>query len=376
MRIAASLSWGLIALLVCVSTPNGAIAQGPVKIGVLVPLSGDSASAWGEQVKQAVLLAKEKRPSPPVDLVFEDSQCHGSVAVSAARKLVEVDHVKVIIGDVCWTDLIAQVTEPAHVVVISTGSAQSTVRDAGDFIFRLKLDVSIDSRAIARTLIQKTSLRNVAVLYAQDQWGQGIADNFSDEFKKNSGNVVAREGFMQGSTDFRTVLLKIKTNSPDLLMIGAYPAQVGLIARQARQLGIMVQLAAYRGSLSDETLGLGGEALNGLLFLEEFDAESKTQPTNSFMREFKAKYSRSPSLFGAIGFDAYNLYADALTKCYLNTPCIRDFLYSTKNYPGVSGLITFDDHGDVVKELKLKQIQHGKFVDFAASERSAPPLSP
>lgn len=96
------------------------------KIGIFVPLSGESSATWGDPVKKAILFAQEKRPISGAKLIFEDSQCQNRIAISGAHKLVDFEKVQMIIGDICWTDLIAKVTEPARVVVIAPGSAQSS----------------------------------------------------------------------------------------------------------------------------------------------------------------------------------------------------------------------------------------------------------
>ena len=201
-------------------------------------------------------------------------------------------------------------------------------------------------------------------MFVNDQWGSGIADNFSDEFKNLGGIILDKESFLQSEKDFRTNLLKIKNNRPSVLMLSAYPDQVGIISKQVLDLGINVQLAAYRGSIGDETIELGGAATNNLIFLEEFDIASNRESTKRFTRTFKEKYNKNPNLFAAMGYDAYNLYVDAVKKCGESTDCIRDYFYSTKNYEAASALITFDEKGDVLKNLGLMKIKDGKFVPY------------
>lgn len=358
-----SSTFGLMLFIFFAAQFVTAFADSP-RMGVLVPLTGESASSYGAQVRDGVLLARELSSLPKVELIFEDSQCQRQAALTAAKKLVELDQVRMIIGDVCWTDLVAQVTEPKQVLMLSTGSAQSSVRDAGDYVFRLKLDVSVDSRAVARPLLEQARVRKAALLFAQDNWGEGIASNFTDEFQKLGGQVVAQEGFMQDCTDFRPFLLRLKIKQPQVVMISAYPPQVGLITRQARELGLDMKFAAYGAAVGAEALKLGGSSMDGLLFMAEFDADSERPVTRKFGEDFKLKYGQPPTLFGAMGFDAYNLYALGLVKCGLDTKCIRDYFYSLRDYAGASGSIGFDDHGDVLKPLKFKKVWQGGFIDF------------
>lgn len=361
-----SFLWWLISIF-AVSTACSAEPD-TFKIGVLVPLTGESAASYGAQVRDGILLAQDELGSSKIRLIFEDSQCLRQAALTGAKKLVDFDQVEMIIGDVCWTDLIAQVTEPKHVVVISTGSAQSAVRDAGDFIFRIKLDVDVDSRALAKPLLEQVHVRTVALIYAQDNWGEGIANSFKDEFERLGGKVIASEAMLQDTTDFRPALLRIKKKQPDLIMISGYPPQIGLIAKQSRAIGFQGKLAAYGAPVGDEAIRLGGSSLDGLLLMAEFDQNSTVPSIKEFVNEFTKKYARKPGLFAAMGFDAYNLFTKAIEKCTSNSQCVRDYFYSLRNYAGASGVLSFDDHGDVLKPLKSKYVHNGNFVEFGQKE--------
>jgi len=335
-----------------------------IKIGVISPLTGEGASAYGESVKRGVLLALKEIENKKIELIFEDSKCSVMSAITAAKKLVEVDRVKMIIGDACWTDKFATITEPNKVLVISTGSAQSEVREAGDYVFRLKLDVSVDSKELARELYNNQNIRKASIFFANDNWGSGIAKNFEDEFVKLDGEILSREGFLQAEKDFRTPLLKTKEKNPEIIIIGAYPSQVGLIAKQARELGIDVKFAAYRGGLGPKTIEIGGSAVDGLIFLEEFDVDSKSLRVESFAKKFKDTYGKSPNLFAAMGYDALHLYNLAIKECGVNTDCIRDYFYDLDSYSGATGTFTFDEKGDVVKSLVLMEIKNGQFIKY------------
>ena len=98
--------------------------------------------------------------------------------------------------------------------------------------------------------------------------------------------------------------------------------------------------------------------------MEEFDLDSNRPVTRAFVTDFIQRYGHDPALMGAFGFDAYNLFSAAAAKCNVDTTCIRDFLYAVRNDEGACGVISFDDHGDVVKPLKFKKIRGGKRVDF------------
>ena len=333
------------------------------RIGVLVPLTGEGARSYGEQVKNSVLLAKSHYPASKVSLVFEDSKCDVKSAITAAKKLILIDKVQAIIGDVCWTDLIAPIAEHYAIPVIAPGSAQPAVRESGDYIFRLKLDVSVDSKELARTLRTRFDYKRAAVLYVGDQWGEGIQGNFSDVFTADGGTIAYRAIFQRDEKDFRPLLMKLKGATPDVILLAGYPENIGIIAKQLRNLGITTPLAGYRGGLAEETLELGGVALEGMVYIEEFDANSR-DVSRQFAAEYRKKYGQAPNLFGAMGYDAYQLFENGFTRCNSDTQCIKTYLYSVRDFEGVSGLLTFDSFGDVVKPMSLFTIADGAFVAY------------
>ena len=357
----------LILIFLAILLPTLAFANDRpalIQIGVLLPLTGDSSSGQGQYAKQGIELAHAETKDKLFELVFEDSQCNGKAVVSAARKLTAINKVPMIIGDVCWTHLIAPITEKNKVIVVAPGSAQSSVREAGDFVFRLKLDVSVDSREFARILRSKLGTEKIVVFFVQDEWGEGIADHFSEEFEKNGGKICGKHGFLQSERDFKPFLLKAKNSKPDLIMIGAFPAQVGLIARQARDLNIDIPFAAYGGSVDAETIKLGGRALDGLIVLQEYVVDPTNKEMQMFHSKFKKRFNKSPNLFAALGYDAYQLLLAATRHCRADTECIRDRLYSTQQYSGASGLISIDEKGDVVKSSSLRVIKNSEFIDY------------
>lgn len=354
-----------LSLLIFIGDPARCHADSAkVNIGVLVPLTGDTAVGYGEPVRAGVALAQSQTPDSPLALTYEDSQCSIKEAIAGAKKLIDTQSVKAIIGDVCWTDALATITEPAHVVVVSTGSAQSAVREAGDYVFRLKVDVAVDSRELARRLRDVVKAKSAATISVQDNWGDGIRANFVDEFQKAGGIITDQATVIPTERDFRSSLVRLGAKKPDVLVIAAYPHLTGIILKEAEQLKVGSLKAAYRGGIGDETYSLAGSAAEGLIYVEEFDATAADPNRRQFVSAFSRKYGKSPNLFAAMGYDAFMLLDRAVRACADNTACIRDYLYRVKNYQAVSGTLSFDSHGDVEKTLSLKHVVNGQAVDL------------
>ncbi len=231
----------------CNRTPTGAAtSQEPIKIGFIGPLTGELAS-WGNNEKQGVELAvKEINDAGGINgrklsIIYEDGQCNPKSAVTAAQKLITVDHVKAIIGETCSsaTLAVAPLAEQNKVILISPTSGADSISQAGDFIFRIFIPNNFYAVEGARIIEKELGSKSVAVLYIQNDAGVSTKDRFIQLFK--GGKIMLIQGYAPDTTDFKTILLKVKEAEPDLVYLAGYYPDGGLILKQAKELGIKTQ---------------------------------------------------------------------------------------------------------------------------------------
>ena len=201
-------------------------------------------------------------------------------------------------------------------------------------------------------------------MYDNSDYGRGLADAYDEGIKAAGGTVVDKEQYTTGDTDFKAQLTKIKGANPDLIFLSGYYPEGSKIAQQAKELGMDVQMLGSDGYASDELPKLGGAAVEGMLVSTFFDYTKDDPAVQKFVDAYKAKYEgANPDWFVANSYDVVMLAAAAAEKAGSNDrAAINDALASIGTYEGISGPITFDENGDVIKPLSIVIVQDGGLV--------------
>lgn len=335
-----------------------------IKIGAILPLSGKAASI-GDDTKKAIDLALDKLNQEneiKLEVIYEDEKCDPKEAVSAYQSL-SFRGVKIFIGAVCSpsTLAIAPLAEKNKDFMITPGSGADTISDAGDYIFRNHTIVSQRSAKLAEFVGKK--FNSAATLYDQTNDGYIIGEKvFAEKFQENNGSVLIRESYQKGATDFRTELIKIKNQAPQVLYLAALMPESSLIVGQIKNLGLSLQIVAEDALATDNSFLTGvGDLSDGIIFAgSEFNRD--TNP--SFWDLYTKRYDKNPNIYAAQGYDSLMLIAEVIKqKCKkADTSCVKDEFYKIENYTGVSGLTSFDKNGDASKPIVVKTIKNGQFM--------------
>ncbi len=335
-------------------------------IGVSLPLTGKSASI-GERVKNAMELAREDvnaRYGFTIRFMYEDDKGEASTAVSVANKLINVDHVKIIIGLPKSDPLlaVAPITEKHKVILFSPTAGAEAVSEAGDYVFRNIETPDLHGKKAADYLLAH-GVNRAALFTAQASNALSYSKFFKLSFTALGGQMVHEFGYNPDTTDFRTEILKAKNVRTEAFYIGVATAKdAGTVAKQIRESGFTGFILASVAADAPEFFVAAGVAGEGVIITAApFDPHDSN--AQAYAAKYQARYGVESDGFAANGYDAVALIAAAIDACKaVQTDCIRDFLYSTKDYPGVGGLTTFDRNGDVSKPVQLKIARDGKFV--------------
>jgi branched-chain amino acid transport system substrate-binding protein len=203
---------------------------------------------------------------------------------------------------------------------------------------------------------------NVAIIQDnKSAYSLDLTDVFRRKFTEMGGKVTGVESYSQGDTDFRAQLTAIKNTKPDAIYVPGYYSDVGLIARQARQLGVQAPLLGGDGWDSEKLFELGGSAIEGSYFSNHYSPENPDPRTQKFIADYKKAYGGVPDALAALGYDAARVAIDALKRASdLSAPAIRDAIAQTKNFPGVAGAITLDENRNAVKPAVVLKVGAGK----------------
>jgi len=353
---------------------SSCINKDSIKIGVLFPLTGD-ASSYGEKGKKAILMAVDEINNTggiegkKIEAIYEDSEADPTTGVNATQKLVSIDKVPAIVGDIVSAVTLpaAAIAEKNKVILIAPTSSAPAITDAGEYIYRIWPSDLEEGKAIGNFAKEKDYKRAV-ILHLNNDYGNSISSIFTKYFESSFSKVVANEAYLETQTDFKAVLTKIKNLHPDVIYIAGYYNDVAKIAIQIKELKIDGQLLGVTAIEDNRFIQIAGKAADGFIYplATGFESNSVNPITKKFVDNFKIKYNYEPGWVEAHCYDAFMLVCKALknSKDKISGTSIKNYFDTMKYYDGVTGKIIFDKNGDVIKPVKFKTIINGKFDDI------------
>lgn len=341
-----------------------------IKIGAVLPLSGDAAS-YGQSSKKALeLLVDETNKnngllSKKVEIVYEDDENKPENSAIALQKLIKDSKITAVIGTVSSKGCISMgpIATQGKVPMITATATSTKVTQSGEFVFRASYTDAFQGTALAKFATEDLKAKTAAVLYdAAGDYSKELAGYFRDDFEKAGGKVVSFESYSTGNQDFSNQLAKIKTLSPEVLFLPDYYNVVGLIAKQAKTQGITATLLGGDGWDSADLYKIGGSAINGGYFSSHYSAQNNSQEAVKFKNEYKAKYGKEPDADAALAYDAGTILLNAIKKAGSTSGAkIKKAMMQTE-LTGVTGTIKFDENRDPIKSADIIKIDNGKQV--------------
>ena len=348
----------------------GAATTEPIKVGEFASLTGKEAtfgqsSHHGTELAIDELNAKGGALGRKFELLTEDNQSKAGESKTIAQKLISRDGVVALLGEVASSRSLeaAPICQENKIPQISPSSTNPKVTEIGDYIFRVCFTDPQQGKVLAQFGMKTLNAKRVAVLTdVATAYSVGLATYFKNALTAAGGEVAVEQKYSGGDRDFKAQLTTIKASNPDALFIPGYYTEVGLIARQARELGVTFPLFGGDGWESTELTQIGGAAVEGTYFSTHYSPEQKDPAVAEFVRKFQAKYGETPDAMAALGYDSAILLADAMTRAGTTDGAkVRDALAATKDFPGISGRITMDEHRDAKKPLVILVVTNGAF---------------
>lgn len=341
-----------------------------IRIGEVGSMTGSEAT-FGRSTHQGIELAlKEVNDAggihgKSVELITLDDQSRPDEAATVTTKLITQNKVSAILGEVASSRSMAMaaIAQDYKVPMVTPSSTNPRVTEQGNYIFRVCFIDPFQGEVMAKFVLNDLKLKRVAVLRdIKSDYSAGLSQFFIQAFQKGGGTVVIDESYSSGDMDFKGQLTAIRAKNPQAILVPGYYTEVGLIARQARELGMNVPLLGGDGWDSPKLTEIAGKAIENSYFSNHYSNENKDPQIQSFINHFKAKYQVLPDGLSAMGYDAALVLTDAMKRAKsLSTADIRDALATTQNYPGVTGKITIDSKRNAIKSAVVLKIENGYF---------------
>jgi len=343
-----------------------------IRIGQFGSLTGGEAT-FGQSTDKGVRLAIDAKNAEggikgkKIKLITEDNQGKPEEAAAVVKKLITQDGVVALIGEVASTRSLAAapIAQQYKIPMVSPSSTNPKVTQVGDHIFRVCFIDPFQGPVVARFGWETLKLKKMAVLKdLKSDYSLGLAEFFTKKFKELGGQIVSEQNFQTGDSDFKAQLTQIRSANPDGIFIPAYYTEVGLIARQARELGLKAVFLGGDGWDSPKLFEIGQNAVEGAYFSTHYASESPNVATQSFIKAFKAKYNEAPDGLLAAGYDAARILLSAMEAAPELTPkAIREELAKTKGFDGATGKISINGERNADKEAFIVKV-NGKALKF------------
>ncbi len=330
---------------------NQATESKTLLIGEYGSMTG-AAATFGQGTHHGIQLAFEEQnklggvKGKQLELLTEDDEGKPETANAVVTRLITQKKVLAVLGEVASSNTLAAAptAQQYKVPMISPSSTNPKVTEVGEYIFRVCFIDPFQGTVMAKFAYEHLKAKRVAVLRdVKSDYSVGLAKFFTETFTKMGGTIVVEQNYQAGEMDFKSQLTEIKNKKPDAIFIPGYYTDVGLIARQARQLDIKVPLLGGDGWDSSKLFEIGKEAINGSYFSNHYTTESTDPMVQDFIKNFKARYNNEiPDGLAALGYDAAKILILAMEKSDLTSKSIRDQIALTKDYKAVTGKISIN----------------------------------
>ena len=360
----------LAAVFALVGCGGGADSGDTIKIGEFASLTGATASFGTASHNGAIMVIDAANAAggvlgKKIKLITEDDQSKPGEAATAVRKLISRDRVVALIGEIASSRSLeaAPIAQQGKIPMVSPGSTNPNVTKVGDHIFRVCFIDPFQGTVMAKFTLNSLKKTRIAVLTdVRQDYSVGLSQFYKEYLTKNGGTIVSEQSYSSGDQDFKGQLTSIKGSNPEALFVPGYYNEVGLIARQARELGITVPIMGGDGWDSPTLTQIGGPALENTFFSNHFSVEDQNPVIQNFVRDYKARFNKDPDGMAALGFDAAKVLLDAMTRAGSAEPAkVREALAATKDFEGVTGRITIDADRNAQKSAVVLTIKDGQF---------------
>jgi branched-chain amino acid transport system substrate-binding protein len=358
--------------LSCSQSLKRAEDRSTIQIGFFGDLTGPTFN-YGLSAKNGVLMAADEINQAgginghQIDIVIEDDKGSPEEAALETGKLIDRYKVVAIIGAGASGNSLAAAPKAqlARVPLIAPSSTNPAVTQAGDYIFRACFIDGFQGEVMARFAARTLKARKAAIMLDYNSpYSRGLTEFFEFSFAKLDGVIVAKQSYSQGDADYRGQLSAIKAANPDVIYIPGYYGDVAIIAKQARQLGMTMSLLGADGWDAPELWELGGDALNGSYISNHYSADDPSETIQRFVHAYRQRYGNlTPDAHAALAYDALRFLAEAIQKVGTTEgPKVRDALAETKNFSGVTGIISMDRNRNAVKPAVVLKLEDGRYI--------------
>ena len=350
------------------TTPDRSV----IEIGYFGDLTGPTFNFGQSAINGVLMAASEVNQTGgingrKIDVVIEDDKGSPEEAARLTAKLIDQDKVAAIIagGTSGNSRAAAPKAQASHIPMISPSSTDPAVTQTGNYIFRACFVDTFQGEVMANFAVNTLKAKKAAIITDfNSTYSKGLTDYFKLSFGRLGGTIVSEQTYAQGDADFKGQLSTIRAAEPDVIYIPGYYGDVALITKQARMIGLTQPLLGGDGWDAPELWQIGGDSLNGAYISTHYSVDDPSPAIQQFVELYKQRYGNLlPDAHAALAYDAARLLFDAIARTgSTDGDKLREALAQTKNFNGVTGVISMDANRNAVKPAVVLKLEDLKFI--------------
>ncbi len=338
-----------------------------VRIGVTTALTGPS-PLNGQRTKEGVTMAQEEINAQggiggvPLEIVIEDDGATTSGTMNSVNKLLSSD-ISALIGPHMSSNVLAvqEQLKDSRMAFLAGGSSPGLTELGNEFLFRVRPSDSLACKIAVKYLLDEVGAQKIGMIYDTDNWATSAKEVVEAELGSKNIEFIC-EGYNTGDKDMTGQLAKLKNAGMDALIVWGHDAEIAIIAKQIKEVGIEVPIMGSAGFAMSTVLDLiDPEVSAGILTVSEFTPYSEEEGIQEFVKKYQEKYESDPDLYSAAYYDCIYLLKDAIERAGSTDPeAIRAALAETKELKGVMSTMTASETGEMIHEMSICEVRDGK----------------
>ncbi len=342
-----------------------------VKIGAVLPLSGEW-SIYGQPIKNGVDLAYNELTEADdfpyeIELMIADSESDPEIAKERLAELYG-DGASAVIGGATSAEALQMVpvADQYDRVLLSPSASNPELTGISKNFYRVFLSDAREGTTMASFAFSKLGIKSAVILAKEEAYAKGIQVVFANEFERQGGEVIDMIEF-PANPDVSGLVERVMTVSPEAVYIAAYAPDIASLLTALRGAGYEKYIFTTSAFAAPAVIEQQGENAEGVFLTQSvFEPESEDPLVQGFVETYRAAYGVPPDLYAAHGYDAMMILAETLRK---SGPIASDFwkgISSIREFAGVTGMIQFDERGDVQKFPHVYVVEEGNLIDYEA----------
>ena len=340
-----------------------------VRIGFIGPLENHPDAALGKKMLNGAQMAIDEANAAggyggkPFKLMLHNDSAIWGASSNEVVKMVYDDQDWAIFGSISGdtTHIALRAALRAEIPIVNSASTDPTIVETIiPWYFSVLQDDRTQGYTLARRIYTDLGLKRVAILRVNDRYGRFGVGKFRDASRRLGHPVVIEQKFFPYDTDFTRQLKVIAESRVDGIVLWTDELKAAMILKQMQELGMKQRVFGSHRTLGPELVKLAGPAAEGFQAVYPYNPDSSDPAWLAFRARYEAKYHEQPDHFSALAYDQMQILLQAICATGLNRAMIRDALYATVTYTGVTGAMQFDPNDKQIRDMYLGTVHNGR----------------